>query len=61
MDKLHRLAHDRFATLICKAKNAATEEERRWYLDEADTLARQVFATSSLKDFAYVVGATAAA
>lgn len=61
MDKLHKLAHDRFASLIYRAKNAQTEEERRRYLHEADTIARQVFATSSLKDFAYVVGADVAA
>lgn len=60
MDKLHRLAHDRFAVLIYKAKNAQSEEERKRYLDEANTLAHQVFVTSSLGDFAYVVGADAA-
>lgn len=56
-ETLRKLAHNRFAVLVDKAKNAPTEEERRRYLHQANTLAHQVFSTSSLEDFAYIVGA----
>lgn len=60
-DTLKNLARDRFAALIVQAMEADVRHDtdaKERYMKQANTLAEQVFRTSSLADFAFVTGAT---
>ena len=56
-DTLRKLGRDRFSSLVNKAMNATSKEEKDKNMAEANRLAEYVFHAYGINDFAFITGA----